>query len=656
MYTPTRPLPALARKIIVVTTTSTIALFGLTALPASAADSFAERDHLTTPEVAAEALEKQRTLANMPTVQSSGAVTTATDSALSAPDRHVVGIPQAFDGVTDPLYDVYDGRSDITTAGVDARANGIVAVGLFVDIYANPFIDYGWTTGPTGPNWVFDTNLDGTADYEVAVFNINDNLVGAVWDTHTGTIVCDVQPNTDPAYRSYGATFDVACIGNPEQFGWFARMNYDGFVYGFEYDEAPNFGWAGPIGNDAYMPPPAPTPPTTVPPAPTPPTTVPPATKPPTTVPPTTVPPTATPDPKLGVIASRERRCFTINGEPGDVAIVNLTPVLASGPGNGQLVSSDVALPPTASNVNFGTGTVDPNVAVAPIGRDGQVCFVNSQHASLHLIADHLGTIDADSYTAASSSGAPERRVDTRIDRGAGRLASSARVCFVVSGRPGDAALINLTPFQASGPGNGQLVSSDVRTPPTASNVNFGPGTVDPNVAVAPIGRDGRVCFINSEHSSVDLVADHLGTIDADAYTPAAASGAPDRRIDTRTGLGGTLLAPSRRACMSVTGKPGDAAVVNLTPVLAAGHGNGQLVSSNVGLPPTASNVNFAPGTIDPNVAIAPIGSDGRVCFVNSNHTSVHLVADHLGTIGASAYTPAIKSGAPDRRIDTRRG
>ncbi|MCB0969532.1 MAG: hypothetical protein KDB37_22060, partial [Ilumatobacter sp.] len=52
--------------------------------------------------------------------------------------------------------------------------------------------------------------------------------------------------------------------------------------------------------------------------------------------------------------------------------------------------------------------------------------------------------------------------------------------------------------------------------------------------------------------------------------------------------------------------------------------------------------------------AIAKIGSDGRVCYVNSVHTSVHLVADHLGTITAGAYTPALSSGAPDRRIDTR--
>ncbi|HWL41407.1 MAG TPA: hypothetical protein VNQ73_00585 [Ilumatobacter sp.] len=70
--------------------------------------------------------------------------------------------------------------------------------------------------------------------------------------------------------------------------------------------------------------------------------------------------------------------------------------------------------------------------------------------------------------------------------------------------------------------------------------------------------------------------------------------------------------------------------------------------------PSRVSNVNYAPGTIDPNVAIVPIGEDGKICYVNSIHASVDVIADHLGTISATAYQPAIQSGAPNRRIDTR--
>ena len=93
---------------------------------------------------------------------------------------------------------------------------------------------------------------------------------------------------------------------------------------------------------------------------------------------------------------------------------------------------------------------------------------------------------------------------------------------------------------------------------------------------------------------------------------------------------------------------------MNLTPVNAAGLGNGQLVSSDVVSAPVASNVNFSPGSFDPNVALAPIGADGRVCFVNSVHTSVDLVADHLGTIRAGSFTLASTDGASRRVLDTR--
>ena len=355
-----------------------------------------------------------------------------------------------------------------------------------------------------------------------------------------------------------------------------------------------------------------------------------------------------------GPLVPQERLCFAVAGAPGDVAVVNLTPVLAKGPGNGLLVSSDIADPPVASNVNFGPGSVDPNVAFAPIGSDGRVCFVNSDHSVVDLVADHLGTIAIESFTPANPDATPQRSVDTRLGSGGATMSPGARVCFEVAGAPGDVAVVNLTPVLAKGPGNGLLVSSDITDPPVASNVNFGPGSVDPNVAFAPIGSDGRVCFVNSDHSVVDLVADHLGTIAIESFTPANPDATPQRSVDTRLGSGGATMSPGARVCFEVAGAPGDVAVVNLTPVLAKGPGNGLLVSSDITHPPVASNVNFGPGSVDPNVAFAPIGSDGRVCFVNSDHSVVDLVADHLGTIAIESFTPANPDATPQRTVDTR--
>ena len=97
--------------------------------------------------------------------------------------------------------------------------------------------------------------------------------------------------------------------------------------------------------------------------------------------------------------------------------------------------------------------------------------------------------------------------------------------------------MVNLTPVGASVPGNGQLVSSDVVSPPVASNVNFGPGTFDPNVAFAWVGSEGSVCFVNSEHASLDLVADLLGTLSG--FSPASSGGGSLRVVDSADRAGG---------------------------------------------------------------------------------------------------------------------
>ncbi|HWL42932.1 MAG TPA: heparinase II/III family protein [Ilumatobacter sp.] len=119
--------------------------------------------------------------------------------------------------------------------------------------------------------------------------------------------------------------------------------------------------------------------------------------------------------PPQAIITPGARRCFPVTGNPGDAAIINLTPVLAQHPGHGQLLSSDVTDTPTASNVNYDTGTIDPNIAIAPIGTDGHVCYQNANLTSVHLVADHLGTIPTDAYQPATPNAAPQRVLDTRL-------------------------------------------------------------------------------------------------------------------------------------------------------------------------------------------------------------------------------------------------
>jgi hypothetical protein len=339
------------------------------------------------------------------------------------------------------------------------------------------------------------------------------------------------------------------------------------------------------------------------------------------------------------------------------LAIVNLTPVEARAPGFGLLVSPALAgEAPPGSNVNFSPGSVDPNTGVAVTGSAGEVCFANSGHGDVELVADVQALLLSHSFTATD---APVRRVDTRVDLGGGRLTPGETRCFEAAGTPGDVAFVNLTPVNASAPGFGLLATSTMSsTSPlaaasAASSVNFRPGSIDPNIAAARIGSDQKVCFVNSEHASIDLIVDQLFTLYGRV---ARLDDAPVRRIDTRLSPG-TALAPGERRCFDVDRAPGDLdggvgdlAVVNLTPVNATAPGFGVLVSSNVTETPIASSVNFSPGSVDPNVAFATIGSDGNVCFINSDLASVDLVADLITTINRLSVDTASVAG----RFDTR--
>ena len=74
-------------------------------------------------------------------------------------------------------------------------------------------------------------------------------------------------------------------------------------------------------------------------------------------------------------------------------------------------------------------------------------------------------------------------------------VAPGAAVCPGAVGDPGDVAVLNLTPVEATGPGYGAVRASDAPSnnslgEKAVSNVNFRLGSVDPNVAFASIGAD----------------------------------------------------------------------------------------------------------------------------------------------------------------------
>lgn len=206
---------------------------------------------------------------------------------------------------------------------------------------------------------------------------------------------------------------------------------------------------------------------------------------------------------------------------------------------------------------------------------------------------------------------------------------------------------------------------------PEVSSLNAQAGEVVANNVIAPISDAGTVCFYSSV--GTDFVVDVAGWFPG----AATAGGAdpfvgllPERRVDTRSGLGGrsTLVTPSSPLTLTVAGLdaklpdgtavtvPTDAAAVAVNVTVAQAAGNGfATVWPCESERPLASNVNFVGGTPVGNGVVAPVGADGTICVYTSQ--PAHVIIDLAGYFDGSTSNgqdPSFTAATPTRLVDTR--
>jgi hypothetical protein len=168
---------------------------------------------------------------------------------------------------------------------------------------------------------------------------------------------------------------------------------------------------------------------------------------------------------------------------------------------------------------------------------------------------------------------------------------------------------------------------------PTASNLNVTPGATVANLATVAVGGAGRIRLFNSAgttHVIVDVVG-WYGAAGADhsRFHPLT----PSRVLDTRNGPGGhsAPLGPGRTLDLAVAGAGGvpstgvSGVVVNITAV--APNAGGWLTAWPSGQAmPNASNLNFDPGSVVPNLAVVKLGAGGKVSLFNSAGSTAVIV------------------------------
>ena len=261
----------------------------------------------------------------------------------------------------------------------------------------------------------------------------------------------------------------------------------------------------------------------------------------------------------------------------------------------------------------------------------------------------------------------PSRLLDTRDGTGvvAGAVAGNGVVDLQVTGRGGvpstgvGAVILNVTAVTPSGAGFLSVYPTGGAVP-TASNINFVPGQVVPNLVVAKVGAGGKVSIRNGSPGKTHILADVAGYFaDGTVIDPGGLTAvSPSRLLDSRTSSAVTAGGSVRVQAAGVGGVPVSgvsAVVVNLTAVSPAGSGFLTAFPTG-GVVPNASNVNFSAGQVVPNLAFVKLAGDGSFTVKNSSPGVTHVVADVAGFVldgavtGSGMFVPL----APARVLDTR--
>jgi peptidoglycan hydrolase-like protein with peptidoglycan-binding domain len=205
---------------------------------------------------------------------------------------------------------------------------------------------------------------------------------------------------------------------------------------------------------------------------------------------------------------------------------------------------------------------------------------------------------------------------------------------------------------------------------PEVSSVNAQAGEVIANNVIAPISPKGTVCFYSSVGTDfvVDVAGWFPGSTDPDATDPFVGL-LPERRIDTRSGVGGrsAQVTPDSPLVIPVAGVdaklpdgtstsvPIDAAAVAVNVTVTRADGQGFATVWPCGTDrPLASNVNYRASNPTSNGVVAPVGPNGTICIYTNRKADV--IVDLVGYFDGAVADAPFTAATPTRLVDTREG
>jgi peptidoglycan hydrolase-like protein with peptidoglycan-binding domain len=310
---------------------------------------------------------------------------------------------------------------------------------------------------------------------------------------------------------------------------------------------------------------------------------------------------------------ARHGKIAGFGGVPTSAVAVALNVTVTDPTGGGYITiyASDVAQP-LASNLNFTAGQTVANMVTTAIGADGDVVLFNGSTVSkAHVIVDIAGWYESGFHPTTPTRVLDTRSTGTPLRDGEDRqliLAGTAGIPATATG-----VVLNVTSI-APGSSGFMTVYPATTARPTASNLNYIPGLVVPNMVVVGLGSNGSVRLYGSGSDS-DVIVDVSGWFDGGFHAVS-----PSRIVDNRSGLCGNRIGAGETRLIQVAGQggvPANAGAVTLTITTLDPTKPTFLTAWPAGTTrPTASNLNTIGGNV-PNAVAVGLGADGRIALYN---------------------------------------
>jgi Carboxypeptidase regulatory-like domain len=339
---------------------------------------------------------------------------------------------------------------------------------------------------------------------------------------------------------------------------------------------------------------------------------------------------------------------------PPDATAVVLNVTEVAGTAQSLLTVFPYGAPmPHVSNLNFGPGTVIPNLVTATMGAGGAVNIYNAL-GTVNVVADVEGYFEPQAPTIVTGefqSIAPVRVCDTRSNPPspgckAGAVGATPLVVDVTGTGTdaipltgAEAAVLNLTGVAGTKPTyltvfpttSSGTCAYDSTHPPPSSTLNLTAGQVEANRVMVKLGpavtggADTSVCVYNAV-GTINVVLDANGWFGSSSAPQGDQYQAitPTRICDTRTGSGlpcaGQTLNALGVDTVVVAGKAGLPATTSTTPAVA-------FIANLTAIAPTqatyltlypasqtshsVSDINLSAGEVLPNLAVVQVDTTG---------------------------------------------